>query len=429
MKICVTCLLMLVGLLFAPGKAQAARSMPPKLRGVAYGAFRDGQSPMGNHPSKREIREDLKLLRGITRRIRTYSVNETQELIPRLARKAKLECFVGAHVGADPDANSKEIQALIRIGRKARPAALVVGNEVFYHGGVSVSHLIDLVRRVKSDRKIDRRGIPIGYAAAHDTLLDPPDGFDALLAELDFLMVNLHPYWAGVPVEDAAEWTCAAWLEIAQVRFPGLEVIIGETGWPTAGRRAEANPENQRRFLEDFARLALERNIPYFWFEAFDEKWKQEASGVVEEAHWGLFDPDRTPKPRIADFFASPPVLIDILRPARRGSATDRMRKIAGRVYGIDPSERGDYRVLIYSGASEWSVQPLVRIRGSLRWSGKTRPGDVYAALLVRESHIPADALPFRDWSGDVVPPPVRLSGLLPPVDGDVLASVVANGR
>ncbi|MHC5012678.1 MAG: glycosyl hydrolase family 17 protein, partial [Planctomycetota bacterium] len=308
------------GLLFAAGEASAG----PKLWGVAYGAFRDGQSPTGDHPSKREIREDLKLLEGFARRIRTYSVHETQELIPLLARKTKLECFVGAHVGADPDANGREIEAVIRVGRKVRPAGIVVGNEVFYHGGLPVSHLVELVRRVRSDAKIGRKGIPIGYAAAHATLLDPPPGFDVLIAELDFLMVNLHPYWAGVPVEDAAEWTCAAWLEIAQVRYPGLKVIVGETGWPTAGRRAEANPENRRRFLEDFGRLALERNVPYFWFEACDEKWKQDASGVPEEAHWGLCAADRTVKPRIADLFASPPILIDILRPPPAAAGPDR---------------------------------------------------------------------------------------------------------
>ena len=44
-------------------------------------------------------------MRGIGRRIRTYSVHETQELIPRLSRRAGLECWVGAHVGPDPEAN------------------------------------------------------------------------------------------------------------------------------------------------------------------------------------------------------------------------------------------------------------------------------------------------------------------------------------
>lgn len=415
MKACVISLLLAGCLLFVAGEA-SARSDNPTLRGVAYGAFRDGQSPVGDYPSKREIREDLKLLGGFTRRIRTYSVNETQELIPKLARRAKLECFVGAHVGTDPDANAREIEAVIRIGRRAGPAAIVVGNEVFYHGGVSVSQLTDLVRRVRSDEKIGRKGIPIGYSAAHDTVLDPPDGFDELMAELDFLMVNLHPYWAGVPVEDAAEWTWAAWLEIAQVRYPGLKVIIGETGWPTAGRRAEANPENQRRFLEDFVRLAKERNVPYFWFEAFDERWKQDASGVVEEAHWGLFSSDRNMKPRIADFFASPPILIDILRPAPCGTGKNHVRKISGRIYGIDPSERGDYRVVIYAGTNQWQLQPLTRIRGRLKWSNKTHPGDVYAALLVREGYTPAETLPFRD-------------GLLPALDANVLATVVVDCR
>ena len=106
------------------------------------------------------------------------------------------------------------------------------------------------------------------------------------------------------------------------------------------------------------------------------------------------------------------------------------MRRIGGQVHGIDRSERGDYRVVIYAGTNQWYVQPLrteplTRIRGNLKWSNKTHLGEAYAALLVREGYVPAETLPFREWPSYLVPPPARPSRLLPPLDGDVVATAV----
>jgi hypothetical protein len=139
-------------------------------------------------------------------------------------------------------------------------------------------------------------------------------------------------------------------------------------------------------------------------------------------------------KPLIADFFAAPPVLIEILRPAPCGAGPDKMRKISGRVHGIAPSERDDYRVVIYAGTNQWYVQPLIakpmtRIRRSLKWSNKTHLGDFYAALLVREGYAPAGTLPFADWPPELSQSPTGLSGLLPPLDGEVLATAVEDCR
>ena len=76
--------------------------------------------------------------------------------------------------------------------------------------------------------------------------------------------------------------------------FPGKEVLIGETGWPSKGRmRDEALPSriNQARFLSDILDRAKHENFRVILFEAYDGPWKRQWEGTVG-GYWGLFDGD-----------------------------------------------------------------------------------------------------------------------------------------
>jgi hypothetical protein len=80
--------------------------------------------------------------------------------------------------------------------------------------------------------------------------------------------------------------------------FPGKQIVIGETGWPSRGRqRRDAVPSriNQARFLRGFMRLAAARHFDYNFIEAFDQDWKYENEGIVG-ANWGLFTAERALK-------------------------------------------------------------------------------------------------------------------------------------
>lgn len=74
--------------------------------------------------------------------------------------------------------------------------------------------------------------------------------------------------------------------------FPGKEVIIGEVGWPSAGRMRESalpSPANQARVIQDVLALAKRDNFRVNVIEAFDAPWKRALEGTVG-GHWGLFD-------------------------------------------------------------------------------------------------------------------------------------------
>ena len=78
--------------------------------------------------------------------------------------------------------------------------------------------------------------------------------------------------------------------------FPGKDILIGETGWPSHGRmRDGALPSriNQARFVSEILDRARRDNFRVNLFEAYDEPWKRRWEGTVG-GYWGLLDGDRS---------------------------------------------------------------------------------------------------------------------------------------
>jgi exo-beta-1,3-glucanase (GH17 family) len=377
-----------------------------RVQGLCYGPFRNGQNPTGVYPTSSEISADLGQLKPPTQRVRTYSVFSTLVDIPGLAGKRGLQCYAGAWVGTDTNANQVEIQRLLRVAHRSKPAALIVGNEVLYSGNPSVEELTNLIKQVKAATTL-----PVGSADTWDEWLEHPEVADVV----DVLLVHIHPYHDGVSVKNAAQHVYRRWQEVKNTYTK--TVVIGETGWPTAGDTKEdavPSEENLCRFLHDFVTLATASNVPYFLFEAYDEQWKQEFSGVEVEAHWGLLTTNRVMKPCVRAFFDSPPPLIEIQQAARCGAIAFSPTKISGNIYGLPVKERSKYRVIIYAYTNAWYIQPLTfppytRINGRGMWTSRTHMGSKYAALLVKQNYLPSSTL-----------------GALPEVGGDVLAISVA---
>lgn len=87
--------------------------------------------------------------------------------------------------------------------------------------------------------------------------------------------------------------------------YPGVNVVIGETGWPTKGddNQQGANVPNATRYNQQLVEKALADPprgtprrpgafIPTFIFSLFNEDQKP---GPTTERNWGLFYPDGTP--------------------------------------------------------------------------------------------------------------------------------------
>jgi exo-beta-1,3-glucanase (GH17 family) len=137
------------------------------------------------------------------------------------------------------------------------------------------------------------------------------DWTQALADEVDYVMANIHPFFAGVTAEEAAGWTWSFWQnKDVPLKADKSKHIISETGWPSAGGTncgaavtcpvgSVAGIDEMNTFLDGWVCQALTNSTNYFLFEAFDEPWKIKFNepGKEWEDKWGIMDVNRNLKP------------------------------------------------------------------------------------------------------------------------------------
>jgi len=261
-----------------------------KLECVSYAPFRGDQTPLNPklEVSAEQIREDLMHLAEITRCIRTYSVDNGLNKVPGLASEAGLKVLLGIWIGNNRKKNAQLVDTAVALAKKYpnTVTAIIVGNEVLLHGEMTPSDLRDLIRSVKA-----RVSVPVTYADVWEYWLRYKEIQDAV----DFVTIHILPYWDNIPVraQDAAADVAAIHKRVA-LAFPGKEVMIGETGWPSMGRMREgALPSriNQARVISEILDVAKRDNFRVNLIEAFDASWKRYWEGTVG-GNWGLFAAD-----------------------------------------------------------------------------------------------------------------------------------------
>ncbi|MGB7101310.1 MAG: beta-(1-6) glucans synthase [Xanthobacteraceae bacterium] len=255
---------------------------------LSYAPFRDSQNPLveGTRVDAAQIEQDLALLSKYTDCIRTYSVDDGRADVLESARRHGLKVLHGIWVSSDPAKTRRQIETTVALA-KAYPdviAAVVVGNEVLLRGEMSSTDLIGYIRQVKAQVPM-----PVTYADVWEFWLRYPD----VQSAVDFVTIHVLPYWEDfpIPATRAAAHVAAIRARVAAA-FPGKEIVIGEFGWPSAGRMREdarPSPSNQARAIIEAMELAKRENFRMNVIEAFDQPWKRELEGAVG-GYWGIID-------------------------------------------------------------------------------------------------------------------------------------------
>ncbi len=269
--------------------------MPPsplaageKVYCLSYSPFRGSQTPLnpGALIPPEQIDDDLARLAKITDCVRTYSVEFGQDKIAEIAARYGLKVMQGIWLSSKTEKNQEQIAAAVALANRYPDTirSIVVGNEVLLRGEMSGPDLANAIRTVKSQVKV-----PVTYADVWEFWLRHRD----VAAVADFITIHILPYWEDFPIpgRNSAAHVDAIYRQMAQA-FAGKEVIIGEVGWPSAGRMREGalpSPSEQARVVHDVLALAKRDNIRVNVIEAFDEPWKRALEGTVG-GHWGLLD-------------------------------------------------------------------------------------------------------------------------------------------
>jgi len=407
------------------GSQAAIAASTYQLYGLDFSPYLAGQAPPAQI-SAAQIQSRLAIIARYTKWVRTYSsLNGLDQICP-IAHQMGLKCAAGASIyGSSVD--GQEISSLISLAQSGYVDLAIVGTEALFRGNVSAQTLISEINQVKAAAP----SVPVTTADTYGALLNNSN----VLSAVDVVLFNIYPFYEGISLDQSVSYI-NGWYQLMTQAAPGKQVIISETGWPSAGGSigaAAASPVNAASYFLNFVSWCRANSVGCFYFEAFDEAWK-----IIENSqgpNFGIFDQSGTLKPGMNAVLAGntipdnwsgnavpggpgTPAVILTYVPVFGNTAN-----LYGRVSHVRPA---DYKIGCYIYVSgvwyvkPYAAQPLTPIFSDGTWrcspasTGDTTETSI-AALLVPNGA----SLPWRIIDGS---PPAALMATVQPV-----ASAVVN--
>ena len=262
---------------------------------------------MLTHADPDSIRADLQVLRPRFDSLITYGSISGAEAIPGIAASLGFRAVI---IGIWDPFNATDLNAALTAA-KNNPRVVVglsLGNEMLFFHRHSAAELVQLLDTV--------------HAQAPQLALsttEPFQMFEApeaapILQRLDFLLANVHPvfqpWFATAPEGNDVQFVVNVVGDLAK-DYCG-PILVKETGIPTAPAEKGFSEKRQASFYAElgrrFARVAVSRvtarsptsppsTRPGAYWTAARAAGQRPAE---EEAHWGLYDEKRRPKPVVA---------------------------------------------------------------------------------------------------------------------------------
>ena len=272
-----------------PGRYQEPKKVPSKVLPVTSGKiavdvgfYTDDSSP-GSELSVNLIRRQLEMVKPFANVVRFYSSGGEVQKAYKIADSMGFTVVGTAWLSGEEDSDRAEMDALIKNCNDGYVQVACVGSETLIRGDLTPEKLIEDIEYVR--RRLDSYAIPVTTADGVDELLENA----AVRNACDVVMPNCYPYWGGVDNADAPE-AFAQSIACLQAACRGKQVIVSETGWPTAGQTigsAEAGKKESARYFQAIRDWSRKTDTQVLWFSAADEPWKRADEGEAG-AHWGL---------------------------------------------------------------------------------------------------------------------------------------------
>ncbi|KAF5379591.1 hypothetical protein D9757_009284 [Collybiopsis confluens] len=258
-----------------------------------------------------DVITDIQLLSQLTTRIRLYGADcNTTALVLNAIKltQVNMSVYIANYPQSDDNGEAYNrqrdaIKSAIETYGSDHIAGVTVGNEFILNylnansgtdpnsavgnaGAKILNQYIADTKSMLSDLSLSSMKIGNADAGSYFNNL--------VLEQVNYGMANVHPWFANVSIDQAAGWTSDFFLtnDVAlSQKLPNTpEMSIAETGWPTkssdvgneSNGPSTASEENLQKFLNTFVCQANANGTEYFFFEFFDEKWKDDKYGGVE---------------------------------------------------------------------------------------------------------------------------------------------------
>lgn len=270
---------------------------------------------------------DMQAIAKIAQRVRVYALAEggcsTSQVIDA-AKAAGLKVALGIWTTGTLNINDElgKLGRLIDAGKiDSNIVGLHVGSEAIYRKDVTVDQAIGYLQSVRNYLKSRNINLRLTIADVVDSYYQAIDsnGVNKLLNAVDYVSINQFSFWEKVDVNLGMVTMLDRIRSIrVQAAKQGKEVLISETGWPSAGvdplgRTSVASIANQRQFFSDFYQQATAQGLPYFWFVGFDATWRSQLSDTTPvEWYFGMLKDDgsRALKDSYANLDLNPRTLV-----------------------------------------------------------------------------------------------------------------------
>ncbi|KAJ2503752.1 glycoside hydrolase 3 protein [Coemansia sp. RSA 1972] len=265
-----------------------------------FGLNYNPKRPDGSCPNVYQVQNDLKVLRPYTNRLRIYSVHDCNQGEPvlRAMENTDWKVELGLWVNKNDAVFEADKQELLRLTKyfnfAKQVSAVVVGSEAVYRKEQTAEQLAAKIRNVKQAlANVGLASIPVTTSETWPTY------YQTLINEVDFVNMHGFPFWEGVSIDKANDKMFQHIYDL-KAAAKGKKVVVGETGWPSAGDHygaAETGMHNAQYYLQQFVCRAARENIEYYYFNSFDQNWASTNNASNVEGNWGIVKSDYvTPK-------------------------------------------------------------------------------------------------------------------------------------
>jgi exo-beta-1,3-glucanase (GH17 family) len=270
-----------------------------KLPGMCFSPFRDGKDPnIGDKVTVEQVRDHMKYIAPYTDGIRTYGMDEGLAEAGTIAHEFNLKIAMGAWIDQYANSNDQELSLLVNKALAGEVDVAVIGNEVLHRRDLEVSELITLINEFKSQVP----HVPVTTSEVYNHWIEYPE----LIEACDLIYIHCYPFWDGVSIDDSIKTIDYQYNRVVKLAN-GKPVVISETGWPSDGTpNGDAVPteENAAKYFLNFNSWAQGFEIPFFYFESFDEPFKANYEPNEVGDHWGIFESDLSMKNKMGYVFS-----------------------------------------------------------------------------------------------------------------------------
>lgn len=240
-------------------------------------------------PSQNNVTRDMAVLSQLTNVVRLYGTdcNQTEMVLHAIDRLelTDMKVWMGVWIDTNQTTIDRQLDQMYKILADTKDLSIfkgvIVGNEALYRAGEdkaqSEQELITYLDNVRTKFKSLGYDLPIATS-------DLGDNWNSQLVQaVDYVMSNIHPFFAGVTAEVAASWTWDFWQNhdvILTENTPAVKQLISETGWPSGGGKdcggtdgscqpgqsgSVAGVDEMNTFMDNWVCQALKNGTEYFW--------------------------------------------------------------------------------------------------------------------------------------------------------------------